>query len=244
MVMFDIDRLGTMPLRKDATGDDLNILKEWDHGFTWMAHPDADLRRSSQAIEVDKNVWLVDPLDAVGLDDKLADLGGVVGVVVLGSHHERHADRLARRHGVAVHVPEWFRASGRNFEAPVKDISNGLNDTGFELLFLRDNAFRQEGALYHPARKTLIVSDTLMTALFSSKPGRPELFPPARIRPSYDALRGLEVDRLLLSHGEPVFEDVEVKIERALDQEYRSTLAAFGDLAPVMARFAVVVLRG
>lgn len=233
-----------MTLRNNDPGTDLHILKEWEHGFTWMAHPEADLQRSSQAIEVNGDVWLVDPLDAANIDDKLADLGEVVGVVVLGSHHERHADRLARRHGVAVHVPEWFRASGRAFEAPVEDISNELDETGFELLFLRDNAFRQEGALYHPVRKTLVVSDTLMTALFTSKPGRPELFPPARIRPTYDALRGLEVDRMLLSHGVPVFDDVEAKIERALNQEYRSTLAAFVDLTPVMARFALVVLRG
>lgn len=232
-----------MPLRKTEPGTDLHVLKEWNHGFTWMAHPKADLQRASQAIEVDGEVWLIDPLDAAGLDDELLTLGDVAGVVVLGSHHERHAGRLARRHGVAVHVPEWFRSGGRDFDAEVEDIRDELDETGFELLFLRNNAFRQEGALYHPDRKTLVVSDTLMTALFSSKPGRPELFPPARIRPTYDVLRGLEVDRMLLSHGEPVFEDVEAKIERALDREYRSTLAAFVDLAPVMARFAVAVLR-
>lgn len=232
-----------MPIRKTEPGTELHVLKEWDQGFTWMAHPEADLQRASQAIEVDGKIWLVDPLDTAGLDDKLRTLGEVAGVVVLGSHHERHADRLARRHGVAIHVPEWFSWGGRDFDARVEDIRDELDATGFELLFLRDNAFRQEGALYHPDRRTLVVSDTLMTALFSSKQGRPELFPPARIRPTYDALRDLDVERMLLSHGEPVFEDVEAKIERALDREYRSTLAAFVDIAPFMARFAVAVLR-
>lgn len=243
MVTFDIGVLGIMPLRKDAPGADLNILKEWEHGFTWMAHPDEDLQRSSQAIEVSGDVWLVDAMDADGLDKRLADLGEVAGVVMLGNHHERHMDRIAQRHDVAVHVPEWFHDSSLDFDAPVVRFDSELGETGFELLFLRDNFFRQEGALYHSERKTLVVSDTLMSAVFTAEPGRVELFPPARLVPTYDALRGLEVDRLLLSHGDPVFDDVEDQIDRALAQEYRSTFSAVIGSVPFFARFALLVMR-
>lgn len=48
---------------------------------------------------------------------------------------------------------------------------------------------------------------------------------------------------MLPSDGEPVIGDVEALIERALDQEYRSTPAAIVDLVPLLARFAVAVLR-
>lgn len=232
-----------MVLRKDDRGDSVTVVREWGSGFTWQAHPDAAMQRTSQAIRVGNGIWLVDPMDADGLDEKLAELGEIAGVVMLGSHHQRHADELAQRHEVAVHAPDWFAESARDFDAPVELMTDQLNETGFELLNLRAKPWRQEGGLYHPERKTLVVSDTLMTTFLTAEEGRPELFPPARLAPTYQPLRDLEVERLLVSHGAPVFEDVEDQIERALNQEYRGTVAALLDFFPVAARLIVLSLR-
>jgi hypothetical protein len=156
-------------------------------------------------------------------------------VVVLGSEHHRHADRLAARHDVSIHLPEWFEEEAKEFDAPVVPFTDALADTGFTVLNLKDG-FWQEAGLYHTERRTLVVSDTFMTALFASQTGRVELFPPARLAPPHEALAGLDVDRLLVGHGEPVFERADERIQQALAMEYRSTPVAFLRSTPILAK--------
>lgn len=165
-----------MPFRITTPADEVTIIKRWDHGLTWMAHPEAQMKRTSHALVVDTDVWLVDPLDGGMLDDELAELGAIAGVVVLGSEHHRHADRLAARHGVAIHLPAWFEESAKEYDADVIEFTEELADTGFEAIKLKEG-FWQEAGLYHPDRRTLAVSDTFMTDLFTAQAGRVELFP-------------------------------------------------------------------
>lgn len=138
------------------------------------------MQRASHALVSDDDVWLIDPLDGGGLDDELQELGTVSSVFVLGSEHHRHADRLAARYDVSIHVPAWFEEDAKDFDADVQTFTTELADTGFEVLNLKEG-FWQEAGLYHLDRKTLVVSDTFMTALFTGQTGRVELFPPARI---------------------------------------------------------------
>lgn len=215
-----------MAFRVTTPAEEVTVIRRWKTGLTWMAHPEAQMQRASHAVVVDENVWLIDPLDAGGLDEELTALGSVAGVVVLGSEHHRHADRLAARHDVAIHLPEWFEEDAKTFEADVIPFTDELASTGFEAIKLKEG-FWQEAGLYHPDRRTLAVSDTFMTALFTGETGRIELFPPARLDPPREALDGLAVDRLLVGHGEPVFENPQARMERALAMEYRSTTAAF-----------------
>jgi hypothetical protein len=159
-----------MALKHDKPGEEVAVVHRWEHGLTWMAHPDERMRRASHALAVDGEVWLVDPLDADGLDEELTTLGTVAGVVVLTNSHGRHADRLAQRHDVAIHVPACFDEDGHpvsDFDAPVEVIVEELADTGFELVWEKDGRGWKEGALYHPGRGTLVVPDTLLTALFT-----------------------------------------------------------------------------
>lgn len=224
-----------MPFRITDPAEDVTVVRRWEHGRTWMAHPEAQMQRASHALVANGEVWLVDPLDAADLDEELAALGPVAGVVLLGSEHHRHADRLAARHGVSIHLPAWFEEDAKDFEAPVVEFTDGLADTGFRAIELKEG-FWQEAGLYHPERRTLAVSDTFMTALFAARTGRVELFPPARLDPPHSALDGLAIDRLLVGHGEPVFENVEERIQRALAMEYRSTPVAFLRSTPILAK--------
>ncbi len=224
-----------MPFRITTPAEEVSVMMRWNGGLTWMAHPDAQMQRASHALVVDDDVWLIDPLDGANLGDVLVGLGAIKGIVVLGSEHHRHADRIAARHEVAIHLPEWFEEEAKDYDAEVTQFTDELADTGFEAIKLKDS-FWQEAGLYHPERRTLAVSDTFMTALFSSRQGRVELFPPARFDPPNEAIGDLAIDRLLVGHGEPVFENTEERIERALAMEYRSTPAAILMSLPILAK--------
>lgn len=226
-----------MPLKNDEPGKQVNVIKRWADGLTWMAHPDAQMQRASHALTVEGDVWLFDPLDANGLDEELASLGTVAGVVLLSSRHGRHADRLARRHGVSIHVPDWFDIQTSDFDASVETFSDELDETDFEVLWRVDSAV-QEGALFYPGRKTLLVGDSLMTnPLLCGKEGRLELaLPLMRLRPPQVDPESLDVERVLVSHGVPVFGDAQVALEKALALEHRGKFTAILLNVPTYAR--------
>lgn len=234
-----------MPLKSNDPGDDTTIVGCWEDGFTWMAHPETTMRRASHALAVDKDVWLIGPLDAEGLDSALDELGRVAGVVVLTNSHGRHADRLATRHEVAIHVPDCFDRDAHpvnKFESPVKIIDDELADTGFELVWEKDGRGWKEGALYHPDRRTLVVPDALMTALFAGREGRLEMLPFFRFSPPRD-LGGQPVERVLVGHGDPVLEDAGDALEAALDGAGGRAPTAIARSLPTFARQVYAELR-
>lgn len=232
-----------MALLHHEPGDEVTVVRRWDGGLTWMAHPDEAMRRASHALVVDGDVWLVDPLDAAGVDEELASLGTVAGVVVLTNSHRRDADRFADRHDVAVHVPACFGDATDRFDAPVEPFADELADTGFELVWEKDGAGWKEGALYHRGRGTLVVADVLMTALFTSEEGRLELFPLFRWSPPRSSLEALDVERVLVGHGEPVFEDAWRALESALGVPRRLVPFAVARSVPTFARIAYANVR-
>lgn len=263
-----------MALKKDEPGDEATIVQRWETGLTWMAHPDTEMRRASHALAVDSaerssagregrrpsgsrtepgdsrtqsgddDVWLVDPLDAAGLDEELATLGTVAGVVVLTNSHGRHADALAERHDVAIHVPACFDDPASDFDAPVETFDEELADTGFELVWEKDGSGWKEGALYHPDRGTLVVPDALMTCLFTGRDDRLEVFPLFRWSPPRQELGALDVDRVLVGHGEPMFDDAQDALNAALGVPRREVPTAVARSVPTFARIAYTNLRG
>lgn len=77
----------------------------WEGGVEWLVHPEETMERASHALATDEGVYLVDPLDAPGVEDLVAEYGDVAGVVLLSNYHTRDAGLFARRHDVPVHVP-------------------------------------------------------------------------------------------------------------------------------------------
>jgi hypothetical protein len=194
---------------------------------------------------VGHDVWLVDPLDAEGLDEVLAALGTVAGVVVLTNSHGRHADRLAQRYGVAIHVPACFDSATDHFDAPVDSFDDELAATGFELVWEKDSPGWKEGALYRPDRGTLTVADTLVTALFTGQDGRLEVLPFFRLSPPRDAFGDLSVERVLVGHGEPVVENAQAALDEALAGARRGALSAIiARGVPTFARIAYHEVSG
>ncbi|MEF8825408.1 MAG: hypothetical protein V5A27_03570 [Halapricum sp.] len=237
-----------MALKHDTPGEEVAVVHRWEHGLTWMAHPDERMRRASHALTVDGEMWLVDPLDADDLDEELSALGTVAGVVVLTNSHGRHADRLAQRHDVTIHVPACFDEDAHpvsGFDAPVELFDEELADTGFELVWEKAGRGWKEGALYHPDRATLVVPDTLVTALFTKQEGQLEVIPFFRLSPPRDSLGELTVERILVGHGDPVVENAQVALDEALAGARRGAIPAIVTRGvPTFARIAYNEVRG
>jgi hypothetical protein len=220
----------TTPLKNRDPGDEVTVVHRWENGLTWMAHPEPQMQRASHALVHDDDVWVVDPLDAAGLDKELDALGTVAGIVVIDSQHERHADRLADRHDVAIHVPTCLPEDShpvRGFDAPVEFFDEELADTGFELVWekVSEPVRWYEGALYHPERGTLVIPDTLMTAHLTVQIGRLEVVPFWRFSPPTE-LGELPVERILVGHGKPVTDDAQTALEAALTGDRGSATGA------------------
>jgi hypothetical protein len=208
-----------MPM-KGSSEPSFREIDRWDGGFGWMAYPDETMQRASHALVVDGDVWVVDPVDAPGLDDRLAEAGTVAGVLVCLDRHKRDAATLARRHDVSVYVPDWMSSVASKIDAPVRRYGDALADTGYRAITVRDASFPpwKEVALYDEDAGTLVVPEAVGTATYFRAPGeRLGVHPMLRPIPPTRALGGLDPERILVGHGEGVFEGAADALADALD---------------------------
>ena len=78
------------------------IVDELPFGLGWLILE--RYGRTSHALAADGRVWLVDPVDVDGLDDRIAALGEPAGVVQLLDRHGRDCAAIATRFGVPHQV--------------------------------------------------------------------------------------------------------------------------------------------
>jgi hypothetical protein len=167
---------------------------ETDFGFGWVAPQPAFMQRASHALGVDGRVWLVDPVDVSGLEERVRALGEPAGVIQLLDRHERDAPALAGRLGVPLHrVPD--RIPG----AP------------FDLIRLVERRRWQERALWWPERQVLVCADVLGTAPYFLAPGdRLAVHPLLRATPPralFHMSGGQTPRHVLCGHGEGIHGD-------------------------------------
>ena len=76
-----------------------------DHelGISWLADESEMMQRASHALLLDGGVWVIDPVDVGGLDERIAAVGAPAGVVQLLDRHDRDCAELAERLGVPHH---------------------------------------------------------------------------------------------------------------------------------------------
>ncbi|WEL18099.1 Metallo-beta-lactamase superfamily enzyme [Halorhabdus sp. SVX81] len=218
-----------MPLK--ATGQAIFDPDDgWAGGTTWIAHPEESMQRASHALFVDDAVWLVDPVDADGLDDHLADLGDVAGVVVLLDRHKRDADAIALRHDVPVYVPEWMDGVATEMTAPVERFGTTLADT-YTVYPIKDSRFWQEAALYDEDEGTLVIPEAVGTAsYFRTGDERIGVHPMLRLKPPR-RLREFSPERILVGHGDPVVTEASDALADAIDGARRRIPALYVDAA-------------
>lgn len=211
-----------MPIKGGSP--DLRAVDRWDDGVGWIAYPDEGMQRASHALSVDGEAWVLDPVDASGVDELIADVGPVAGVVACLDRHLRDAATVARRHDVAVHVPAWF--DGVDVDAPIERFDRSL--AGMEAIRVRDAGAPpwQEVALL--AGDTLYVPEAVGTVPYYCAPDeRLGVHPMLRPVPPRDAFGGLAPTHLRVGHGAGIRDDAAETLRTALRDARRTLPRAY-----------------
>ena len=163
----------------------MEAVDEFADGFGWIEG--GFTRRCSHALAEDGRVWLIDPLAADGVRERVRAAGSPAGVIQLLDRHERDCAELAKRLDVPHHV------------VPHESLGP------FEFITIRMNRTWREVALWWPDRRVLVCADALGTArYFRLWRGRLGVHPLLRLRrPSQ--LAALEPEIVLCGHGTGVF---------------------------------------
>ncbi|WP_435063301.1 hypothetical protein [Halobaculum sp. EA56] len=204
---------------KGSGAADLAAVDEFDGGVGWIAYPDETMERASHALSVDGEVWVLDPVDADGVDDLIAGLDGdVAGVAVCLDRHRRDAAAVATRHDVPVYVPDWMTGVAAKLDAPVERFGRTLG--GLRAITVRDSSIPpwQEVALSDEDGGTLYVPEAVGTSAYMRTGAeRLGVHPMLRLTPPRRALSGLDPERVLCGHGPGVLEDGADALSEALD---------------------------
>lgn len=205
-----------MPSTGSPPATDLARIDDFDGGVGWIAYPDEGMARASHALVVDSEVWVIDPVDAEGVDALLADRGDVAGVVVLLDRHRRDADAVARRHDVPIYLPRPVHGIAADFTAPVERFRHDLADTGYGAHPIVDRLGWREAALYGEETDVLVVPEAVGTAEhFRVGDERLGVHPVLRLRPPR-SLSQLTPERVLVGHGEGVHEASAEALDHAI----------------------------
>ncbi len=219
-----------MPM-KASGATSLREIDRFDDGVGWISYPEETMQRASHALATDEGLWLVDPVDADGLEDLLAEFGSVAGVVVCLDRHKRDAAAIATRHDVPVHIPAWMSGVADKLDAPVERFDGELGDSGFESFVIRDSSVPpwQEAGLYNAETGTLVVPESLGTAAYFLADGeRLGVHPMLRMIPPREVLSGFSPSRILVGHGAGVLEDAPTALDEALANSKRNSLSLYG----------------
>ncbi len=229
---------------------------EWPGGFTWLAHPAEAMERASHAIGVTVDgrpaataadvdaVWVVEPIDYDGLDDRLETLGPVAGVVVLASFHRRDATAVAGRHDVPVHLAGTVGRLASRIDGPTRVFRDRLAGTGFKAIPVMGGIPWSESVLYDGSTGTLVATEVLVSSDAATGPGeRAAVSPFVRLFPPRAVLGTLSVSRLLFGHGPPILDDAQSALDGAMAECYRGFPAYVRNNFRYMLRGAYTALR-
>jgi hypothetical protein len=215
-----------MPM-KGTGATDFEEIDRFDGGVGWLAYPDERMQRASHALATDEGVWLVEPVDAEGIDDRIAEVGEVAGVVVLLDRHKRDAAAFATRHNASVHIPSWMSGVAGDIDAPVERFDGELGETGYCLRMVATPLW-QEAALYHDDEGTLVVAEALGTASYMrTDTERLGVHPALRLFPPRESLQEFAPQRVLMGHGAGVHEHANAALGTALSGSRRRAPALY-----------------
>lgn len=178
---------------------------ESEAGFGWVSIEPPWMERSSHALLAGGGVWLVDPVDFVGLDERISAFGTPRGVLKLLDRHNRDAAALSERLGV-----------------PLLDCPLAVPATPFELFRIEASPRWAEVGLWWPERRTLLVAEAVGTARYYCAPGRPlGVHPLLRLWRRPRALLGYRPEHILCGHGAGLHHDAAEALGDALSHAGR-----------------------
>jgi hypothetical protein len=175
-----------------------------DGSFGWIEA--GGMRRCAHALVAEGRVFLVDPFDDEGVEERVRAAGEPAGVIQLLDRHGRDCAAFARRLGVPLH----------SLEAPAP----------FAPILLGTPPGWKEIALWWPERQVLVCGDALGTqAYFRTEEERLGVHPLLRLIPPRRLAR-LAPQHVLVGHGEGVHEDATAALREALTTSRRRLPAA------------------
>jgi hypothetical protein len=165
------------------------FVDEVEFGFGWFATEQPKLRMASHALHADGGVWLTDPSEGEGVEERVRALGEPAGVLQLLDRHNRACAAFAER----LDVP--------HYRVPFEAVGP------FETVPIVRRKRWQEVALWWPDRRVLVTADALGTvAHYFALGGEPlGVHPLLRLTPPWQLAR-LDPEHVLCGHGEGVHE--------------------------------------
>lgn len=190
---------------EDASSPIMRSVDEFRGGFGWIEP--GFLERTSHALVVDGAVWLVDPLAAHGLEERIREAGTPAGVIQLLDRHQRDGAGLAARLRVPLHVVPFAGVPGAPFS------------------FRRVARFPgwREVALWWEDERVLVCGDALGTASYFRAAGESlGVHPFLRLLPPRAMAGALSPRHVLFGHGEGIHgEEAAFHLEEALSTSRR-----------------------
>jgi hypothetical protein len=184
---------------------DARFCDEFSHGFGW-AEP-GFLERTSHALVAGGGVWLIDPLAAPGVEERVGAAGRPSGVIQLLDRHTRDCATLAEQLGIPLHVVPF----------------RGVESAPFSFLRILRVPGWKEAALWWAETRVVVFADALGTARYFRAAGeRLGVHPLLRLRPPRAAARGVTPRHVLCGHGEGIHgEEAAVLLDEALTTSRR-----------------------
>lgn len=168
---------------------EVRFCDETGFGFSWIAAEPAFMQRTSHALAAEGGVWVIDPVDGPGVEERIRGLGEPRAVLMLLDRHRRDCRALADRLSVPVHETPFDGVAG----APCRFIP-----------VIRNRLWR-EVALWWEERRVLVCPEAVGTSPLFRAPGEQAAVHPAlRLFPPRRQLAGLEPEHLLVGHGEGI----------------------------------------
>ena len=158
---------------------------EHDLGVSWLVDSTELMERACHVLRLDGKVWIVDPTDVPGLDERIAAVGEPAGVLQLLDRHDRDCAALATRHSIPHHRLPF----------------DGIEGTGLVPVTVIRNKFWNEIAIWSAAEKALVVPEAVGTArYFCAGDESVGIHPMLRLVPPR-RLAAFAPDHLLTGHG-------------------------------------------
>jgi len=168
---------------------EVRFCDETDFGFSWIAAEPALMQRTSHALATEGGVWVIDPVDGPGVEERIRGLGEPRAVLMLLDRHRRDCGELAERFSVPVQ------------ETPF----DGVAGAPFRFIPVIRNRLWREVTLWWEERRVLVCPEAVGTSPLFRAPGeRLGVHPALRLFPPRRRLAGLEPKHLLVGHGEGI----------------------------------------
>lgn len=159
--------------------------EDHDLGLSWMPDTGEMMQRACHAVRLGGRVWIVDPVDVPGLDERIAAVGEPVGVLQLLDRHDRDCAGVAERFGVPHHRIPF----------------DGVDGAPFETVAVIRQRLWKEVAVWAAEERALIVPEAVGTSpSFRSGDEAIGIHPLLRLLPPR-RLAAYEPEHLLTGHG-------------------------------------------